>query len=141
MPCACHRSGRASSHARASPDPGLPHITEAIYTQGVAPGAASIHVSPWPQAPASWDDPAARGAGEAILQVVDAARRWKAERQLSVGAPLGALRISAPPEHLPALQSALLDLQGVTQAGQVQLEPAPAGAPISIEIADALPAT
>ena len=46
-----------------------------------------------------------------------------------------------PPEHLPALQSALLDLQGVTQAGQVQLEPAPAGAPISIEIADALPAT
>ena len=121
--------------------PFLPHITEAIYTQGVAPGAASIHVSPWPQAPASWDDPAARGAGEAILQVVDAARRWKAERQLSVGAPLGALRISAPPEHLPALQSALLDLQGVTQAGQVQLEPAPAGAPISIEIADALPAT
>ncbi|HEX2517332.1 MAG TPA: valine--tRNA ligase [Chloroflexota bacterium] len=121
--------------------PFLPHITDAIYTQGVAPGAASIHVSPWPQAPASWDDPAARGAGGAILQVVDAARRWKAERQLSVGAPLGALHISAPPEHLPALQSALLDLQGVTQAGQVQLEPAPAGTPISIEIADALPAT
>jgi valyl-tRNA synthetase len=105
----------------------------------VAPEETSIHLSPWPQAPASWDDPAARGAGEAILQVVDAARRWKAERQLSVGARLDTLRVSAPPEHLPALQSALLDLQGVTQARQVHLEPAPAGAPIAIEIGDALP--
>jgi valyl-tRNA synthetase len=103
--------------------PFLPHITEAVYTQGVAPDEPSIHLSPWPVAPASWDDPAARSAGEAILQVVDAARRWKAERQLSVGAKL----------------DTLLDLQGVTQARQVHLEPAPAGAPIAIEIGEALP--
>ncbi len=106
--------------------PFLPHITEEIYLGGfaVTDGARSIHVSRWPQALPAW---AAR-AGEAILEIAETVRRWKADRQLSVGAPLAALRIACPADVLPDLQGATRDLQSVTRAATVELAPASNGA-------------
>jgi valyl-tRNA synthetase len=119
--------------------PFMPHITEAIYLQGfaAAEGVPSIHVSRWPQAPATWDDETARRDGEAIVEVVEAVRRWKAERQLGVGAPVGTLRIRTPAAHQAALESALVDLRGVTRAQEIELLPAPDGTPLQVTVQDA----
>jgi valyl-tRNA synthetase len=91
-----------------------------------------VHVAPWPVALPAWDDPTAREAGAAILNVVDTVRRWKAERQLSVGSPLGTLRIVSPPAVQALLAGAGLDLQGVTRAQEVVLESGVAGAPVEV---------
>jgi valyl-tRNA synthetase len=118
--------------------PFMPHITDAIYAGGLSrDGAASVHVSPWPVAPDDWNDAASRAGGEAMIQVVDAVRRWKAERKLSVGAPVGLLRITCPPDRRAALESARLDLLGVTRAQEVLLEDAPAGGAIAVAVAPA----
>jgi hypothetical protein len=47
---------------------------------------------------------------------------------------VGTLRVAAPPEALPVLESARLDLQGVTRAQEVRLEAAPAGSPLVVEV-------
>jgi valyl-tRNA synthetase len=116
--------------------PFMPHITDAIYGAGLGGEAAtSVHVAPWPVAPADWDDAAARTGGEAIIQVVDAVRRWKAERKLSVGAPVGSVRVTCPPERRAALESARLDLLGVTRAQELLIEDAPPGEAVGVAVA------
>ncbi len=119
--------------------PFMPHITDAVFMGGfaAAEGVPSIHVSRWPEAPASWDSPAARQSGGVILEVVDSVRRWKAERQLSVGAPVGTLRISCPAAEWDALTSARLDLQGVARAQAVDLVTAPLGSPLEVSVQEA----
>jgi valyl-tRNA synthetase len=105
--------------------PFLPHITEEIYLGGFAgtDRAKSIHLSRWPEAEPDWSAEGAGRAGEAILEVADTVRRWKAERQLSVGAALAALRIACPADVLPDLQGAVRDLQSVTRAATVEIVP------------------
>jgi valyl-tRNA synthetase len=119
--------------------PFMPHITEAIYQGGfAAPGEPpSIHVAPWPEALPEWADPFARQDGEAILQVVEAVRRWKAERQRSVGAPVGTVHIAAPAPQLAALRGARLDLLGVTRAQDVRLAPGPADGALQVTVEEA----
>ncbi|HXI17307.1 MAG TPA: class I tRNA ligase family protein, partial [Chloroflexota bacterium] len=114
--------------------PFLPHITEAIYTQGFSAtdGAASVHVARWPVAPESWTSPEADTAGEAILAVADGARRWKAERKLSVGVPVSVITVSAPSSVLPALEASVVDLKSVTRAQEVRF--APGGDEVTLEI-------
>ena len=116
--------------------PFMPHITDAIYQAGfvAADGASSIHVARWPAPREEWADAAAEEAGQAILEVADTVRRWKAERQVSVGAPVAALRITCPAGIEPALSSALLDLRSVTRAGRIDLLPGPEGAALQVTV-------
>lgn len=116
--------------------PFMPHITDEVYRLGFAgaDGASSIHVSRWPEAPKSWDSAGAEAVGQSILQVVDTVRRWKADRQLSVGAPVSLLRLTCPPALEAALKSAALDLHSVTRAEQVEFIPAAEGSPLQVEI-------
>src|SRR5205823_342156 len=102
---------------------------EEIYLGGFAAtdGAPSIHLARWPEAPAEWLSETAGRSGEAILEVAETVRRWKADRQLSVGAPLTALRIACPTEVLADLQGAARDLQSVTRAAAVEIVAAPNG--------------
>jgi valyl-tRNA synthetase len=61
--------------------PFMPFITEAIWQQ--LPGAGdSIMIAPWPRAEASWRDEAAEREMEALMQVVAAARKLRAEQHL-----------------------------------------------------------
>ncbi|HET6316355.1 MAG TPA: valine--tRNA ligase [Chloroflexota bacterium] len=101
--------------------PFMPHVTEQIYAQGFSgtDGAASVHVSRWPAPHPAWRDEAADRNGDAILAVADGARRWKSDRKLSVGAPLGTLTITAPQDLLPALEAASVDLRSVTRAQRI----------------------
>jgi valyl-tRNA synthetase len=99
--------------------PILPHATEAIWRAGRAAG--SIHTAAWPVADPSWRDPAALRLGEALVAVAEAARRWKAERKLSVAAPLAALEIAAPANLLAPLRAAEADLRSVTRASRIEV--------------------
>ena len=125
--------------------PFTPHITEEIYLAGFAAtdGARSIHVARWPEGLAAWADAEADRAGQAILEVADHVRRWKAERKLSVGAPVAALRISTPigsdgPDGpngaLAALQAAQLDLRSVTRADQIEFALGPIDSELEVVV-------
>ncbi|HEY8884786.1 MAG TPA: class I tRNA ligase family protein, partial [Chloroflexota bacterium] len=116
--------------------PYLPHVADEIYLAGfaAAEGAPSIHVSRWPASNPAWESPEAERTGQAILEVVEAVRHWKADRQLSVGAPVDVLTVRCPEELQPGLTSALLDLRSVTRANRIVLTPTPDAA-IVVEIA------
>jgi valyl-tRNA synthetase len=115
--------------------PYLPHVTEEIYLAGfaAAAGAPSIHRSSWPVSNPGWESAEVERSGQALLDVIEAVRHWKAERQLSVGAPIALLTIRCPEELQSALVSVLIDLRSVTRANQIDLLPARDGA-VVVEI-------
>ena len=101
----------------------MPQITEELYLAGftAADGARSIHVARWPSGDEAWASAAAERDGQAILAVAESVRRWKAERQLSVAAPLTALRVTCPADARDALAGAALDLRSVTRARRIEV--------------------
>jgi valyl-tRNA synthetase len=102
--------------------PFLPHITEEVYLRHFAEeaDAVSIHVAPWPVGAAFPADPEAEQAGEAAQVVVDAVRRWKADHNLSVGAPLNGLKIAGPLRQIGQLENMKGDLGSITRAQQIR---------------------
>jgi valyl-tRNA synthetase len=102
--------------------PIMPHFTEDIYQQLFAQqeGAASIHISPWPQADEALLDSQAERAGEALLALTSGVRRWKSARKLGLGAEIARLTVAATDEGLlAALRTAETDLRSVTRAREV----------------------
>jgi valyl-tRNA synthetase len=74
----------------------LPHMAEDAYQLEFQKneGPISVHVSGWPQAPAT--DEAAEGKGEAVKSIVSEVRSWKSGRGLSLNSPLARLEIVGP---------------------------------------------
>ena len=103
--------------------PFMPHITESVYLAGFATvdGAKSLHLSAWPTGNAAWADAGAAATGERLVEVVDSVRRWKADRQLSVGAPVASVSVAGPADLIAALEGARLDLRSVTRAQAIEL--------------------
>jgi valyl-tRNA synthetase len=114
--------------------PAMPHVTEEIYLAGFAAdeGCASLHVSGWPQASSAWRDPEALRIGAALVDVADAARRWKAERKLSVAAPLASLLVRCPPDLARPLAAAEPDLRSVTRAELIEVRVDPDAAAVEV---------
>jgi valyl-tRNA synthetase len=54
------------------------------------------------------------------LQIVDQVRKFKSESQISMGAELSTLVISAPLEQQQAIQLFLDDIKGVTKAKEIE---------------------
>src|SRR5581483_6766141 len=102
--------------------PFLPHVTEEIYLRDFAEGAdaVSIHVTAWPAGADFPADPEAEQAADVVQIVVDAMRRWKAEHNLSVGAPLSGMVIGAPSSLIAWLTAMKEDLHGITRAEQIR---------------------
>ncbi|HEY3079281.1 MAG TPA: valine--tRNA ligase [Chloroflexota bacterium] len=117
--------------------PVMPHVTEEIYLAGFAggEGSPSIHVSGWPGALAAWHDPEALRVGAALVGVADAARRWKAERKLSVGAPLASLLVRCRPDLRAPLEAAESDLRSVTRAGRIEIRADPGATALEVAAA------
>jgi valyl-tRNA synthetase len=108
--------------------PYLPYITETLY-QGIyreRETATSLHVAAWPEAPTSWSDHSAEELGNAIVEMLGDVRRYKTEADLSVGAELATLRITAPPLLIDAMRGCLTDLRSATRAQHIQLRRASA---------------
>jgi valyl-tRNA synthetase len=133
--------------------PIIPHITEEIYQRmyvadgaggdgaggdgaggdgvGVHGGSAlqgmSIHRAGWPTVDASLIDPAAERVGAAMLALTGYVRRFKAARQMSLGAELPLLQIAADDEALhTALERSVIDLRSVTRAREITFVDHPA---------------
>jgi valyl-tRNA synthetase len=104
--------------------PIVPYVTEEIY-RGLFAGIedqTSVHVSAWPVADARLISAEAELAGEALMEVATAVRRYKSEHTLALGAPLERVHVATPDPALAALlREAREDIAGVTRARQVEI--------------------
>jgi hypothetical protein len=57
-----------------------------------------------------------------MLEVIEAVRRWKAERNLSVGAPVAQVTIRCERTTAAFLQDMRIDLRSITRADTVLVE-------------------
>ena len=105
--------------------PFMPHVTERVYHALFATEAhPSIHTSPWPVPDPQLEDDDAIAAGELLLTVASAVRRYKSERSLSLGAELERLEFSTTDQALQhILRCADPDLRSVTRARQTWVGP------------------
>jgi valyl-tRNA synthetase len=119
--------------------PFFPYVTEEIY-QGLfsktddpddadqkgidssGPGFRSIHRSRWPQPISILDDKQAEVDGEILLGIATAARRFKSERNLSLGTPLDRLQLATgEPSFAERLKQACVDLASITRAEKIEI--------------------
>jgi valyl-tRNA synthetase len=105
--------------------PFLPYITEEIYTTLFADEGGSIHRSTWPTLESlrtSGDEDTAMAAGEALVAIATATRRYKSEHGLSLGRELARLQIATDDAALAdALRASVTDLRSVTRAAMVEV--------------------
>ena len=102
--------------------PILPYVTEEIYGGIFGSHAQSVHRSSWPVAHLSAIDDRAEAAAQTLLAVTTAVRRYKSDRNMSLGAELAALHLQIlEPELLAALSGAEDDISSVTRARVVTI--------------------
>ncbi|MGC1379184.1 MAG: valine--tRNA ligase [Anaerolineales bacterium] len=104
--------------------PLLPHITDEIYLGLFAhlDGAASVHRAQWPTVNNSLVDDDAEAAGNILVEIASAARRYKSEHNLSLGFKLKRLQLATSDPALSAvLQSAVSDLESITRAEVISI--------------------
>jgi valyl-tRNA synthetase len=103
--------------------PILPHVTERIYL-GIFAAAEneSIHASAWPVPDESMIDDEAEALGEIILEIATAVRRFKSERNLSLGTELKRLQLATDDLSLrESLPYANADLMSITRAIDIKI--------------------
>jgi valyl-tRNA synthetase len=104
--------------------PFLPYVTEAIYRDLYATpeDPISLHLTSWPQAQPGWVNTQAESAGEILLAIATAVRRYKSETGLSLGASFPRLLISTRDVQLTLLiEAAGLDILSVTRAQELRV--------------------
>jgi valyl-tRNA synthetase len=104
--------------------PFLPYVTEEIY-RGLFADAekqSSIHLSSWPEVEADWISESAEAAGELLIEVATAVRRYKSEASLPLGSEFSRLLLSTGDPALSAvLNAARRDILSVTRAKEVKI--------------------
>jgi valyl-tRNA synthetase len=101
--------------------PFLPYVTEEIYRE-LFDERGSIHRAAWPQADETLIDDVAEAAGDAIVDIATAVRRYKTEHQLHMGAEFECLQVAAQhPALRQALGQATADIRSVTRARRVEV--------------------
>lgn len=104
--------------------PFLPYVTEEIYRGLFAAreGQPSLHLTRWPEINPDWVNEQAESTGELLIEVATAARRYKSERSISLGAEVGQLLLSTRDAELAALlDAARLDILSVTRARELSI--------------------
>lgn len=102
--------------------PFLPYVTEEIYQELFADwdGAESIHCSHWPVADPAFMDAAAAAFGEVLIDIATAVRRYKSSQNLSLGAEIPRLYLSADTvEERERLLRAIPDITSITRAQDI----------------------
>jgi valyl-tRNA synthetase len=102
--------------------PVMPHITEEIHSLFFAEreGVESIHVSAWPEAADSWDDPEALEAGRVALAVIEGMRKVKSMSKVSVAAPVGTLTVCCEAAVWEKIEPLSAELRDVSNARRVE---------------------
>lgn len=104
--------------------PFLPYVTEEIYRSLFAEneGQISIHLTGWPEACSVWISAEAENAGELLIEVATAVRRYKSEAGISLGAELPRLLLSTRDVQLTLLlEAAGVDILSVTRARELRV--------------------
>jgi len=104
--------------------PLFPHVTEEIYQGLFAPveGSGSIHRARWPLPDAALEDDGAEAAGEILVEIATAARRYKSEHNLPLGTELQRLQLATPdPALAETLRQAEEDFHSITRAQRVEV--------------------
>jgi valyl-tRNA synthetase len=100
--------------------PILPYITETLYQAIFVPDKGSIHNSQWPVVNESLVNVTADAAGEALIEIATAVRRYKSESNISMGAELQQLQLATIDVSVARmLQEARADIMSVTRARQL----------------------
>jgi valyl-tRNA synthetase len=105
--------------------PILPYITETLYQALFVPivGEGSIHTCRWPIANESLLSETADAAGEALIEIATAVRRYKSESNISLGTGLKRLQLATSDATIARmLQEARADILSVTRARQVEVK-------------------
>ncbi|MFC1741534.1 class I tRNA ligase family protein, partial [Nanoarchaeota archaeon] len=100
--------------------PIMPHITETVYQLYFAKteGDKSIHISSWPEVQDHLINGQAEVAGDLIVELICAVRKFKAEKQVSLKKPVK-LTIECDDEHKAKIEDAKLDLMATTNATEL----------------------
>ncbi len=99
--------------------PILPYITETLYQALFVPieGEGSIHTSRWPIANGSLLSATANAAGEVLIEIATAVRRYKSESNISLGSELKRLQLATIDASIARmLLEARADIMSVTRA-------------------------
>ena len=102
--------------------PILPFITETLYQALFVPieGNGSIHNSQWPRVNDYLQNVSADAAGEILIEIATAVRRYKSESNISLGTELKRLQLSTNDITVAKmLQEARADIMSVTRARQL----------------------
>ena len=105
--------------------PIMPYITETLYQALFVPieGEGSIHNTLWPIVNASLLNVTADAAGEALIEIATAVRRYKSESNLSLGAGLEQLQLATTDVSVAKmLHEARADIMSVTRARQLTVK-------------------
>jgi valyl-tRNA synthetase len=104
--------------------PFLPYVTETIYQAlfAASEGVDSIHNAHWPQADESMIDDKAEAAGELLVELATAVRRYKSESNISLGTELQRLQLATTePSIAEMLREARADIKSVTRAREIEV--------------------
>jgi valyl-tRNA synthetase len=102
--------------------PFLPYVTEEIYQGLFAAGGDSIHRSSWPVVDEALIDGQAEAAGDVVVEIATAVRRYKTAHQLRMGAELARLQVAVQDNVLHrALREAAAAIRSVTRAERVEI--------------------
>jgi valyl-tRNA synthetase len=105
--------------------PMLPYITETLYQALFVPirGEGSIHNSQWPIVNESLVNVAADAAGESLIEIATAVRRYKSESNISLGTALERMQLATNDITVATmLYEARSDIMSVTRARQFEVK-------------------
>ena len=111
--------------------PFLPFVTDQIYLDLFAQteGYPSVHISPWPTPVPAWHDSNAEQVGSLLVEVATAVRRYKSEKNLSLGMDLLTVKLALKNTNtateqdrrmFASLLGAVKDLSSVTRATHIE---------------------
>jgi valyl-tRNA synthetase len=97
--------------------PVTPHISEELYGELFKKG--SVHLEDYPQKNAKLLDEEAEKAGEALIEIIDAVRKYKSDNNLSLGADLEKVVIETPQaETVKGLET---DIKGTGRIANLEI--------------------
>jgi len=101
--------------------PIMPFVTEKIYQEffKAHEGDESIHITNWPEYNEKFIDADAEEAGDLIVDIVSAVRKFKSENKLSLKVDLNKLTIQCDEKQKTLIEQAIGDLKATTRALEV----------------------
>jgi valyl-tRNA synthetase len=89
-----------------------------------------VHHSRWPVSNPAWADPNAEMVGELLVEAATAVRRYKSEKNLSLGTELSAVKLAISTDGLVSVENGSLqenllqataDLMSITRAQHIEI--------------------